>query len=140
MKGTKAALAAALVAAGLAGACGVETWAAQKAVTVSSFTRSLVLKQELGVPGREAVQVLKAFSPGAAAGRHTHPGEVVGYVLEGTLTLEVQGQAALTLKAGDSFFIPAGSAHDVRNTGKAPAKVLATYIVEKGKPIVTSVK
>lgn len=97
-------------------------------------------KQDLSAPGREAVQVLAEFAPGAAAGKHTHPGEELGYVLEGTLVLEVQGQPAVTLKAGDSFFVPAGVVHDGKNTGKGPAKVLATYVVEKGKPIATPVK
>ena len=134
----KLTLAAAFVASGMFGACGVETLEAQK--TVSSFTRTMIQRQDLGAPGREAVQILAEFSPGAATGKHTHPGEVMGYVLEGTIVLEIRGQKPVTLNAGDAYFIPAGAVHDQRNAGKDPAKVLATYIIEKGKPIATSVK
>ena len=80
------------------------------------------------------------FAPGVAARRHTHPGEELGYVLEGTLVLEVEGQPPVTLKAGDVFFVPAGVVHDGRNVGSGPAKVLATYIVERGKPVAMPVK
>jgi quercetin dioxygenase-like cupin family protein len=75
-----------------------------------------------------------------AAGKHTHPGEELGYVLEGTLLLEVAGQPPRTLKAGEAFFIPAGTVHDGKNVGSGPAKVLATYIVEKGKPVASPAK
>jgi quercetin dioxygenase-like cupin family protein len=61
-------------------------------------------------------------------------------VLEGTLTLELQGKPATTKKAGEAFIIPAGTVHNARNTSKAVAKVLATYIIEKGKPVATPVQ
>ena len=61
-------------------------------------------------------------------------------MLEGTLVLEIQGKPPVTLKAGDSFFVPAAVVHDGKNAGKGPLKVLATYIVEKGKPVATPVK
>ena len=80
------------------------------------------------------------FAPGVAAGKHTHPGEELGYVLEGALVLEIEGQPPVTLKAGDVFFVPAGVVHDGKNVGSGPAKVLATYIVERGKPVATPVK
>jgi len=106
----------------------------------AGFNRKLLQDQNLGVPDRHAVQVLAEFAPGVAAGRHTHPGEELGYVLEGTLLLEVAGQPPRTLKAGDTFFIPAGVVHDGKNVGGGSAKVLATYIVEKGKPVATPAK
>jgi quercetin dioxygenase-like cupin family protein len=104
------------------------------------FTRAILQKGDLSMPGHEAVQVRAEFDPGAAAGRHTHPGEEFTYILEGTLVLEVEGKAPVTLHAGDYFFVPAGIVHDGRNVGNAKAKVLATYIVEKGKPIATPAK
>ena len=67
--------------------------------------------------------------------RHTHPGEEIGYVLEGTLTLMVDGKPPLTVKQGESFFVPAGTIHDGKAEGAV--KVLATYVVEKGKPLAT---
>src|SRR3954465_10681478 len=104
------------------------------------FTRKMLQDQDMSVSDRHAVQVLAEFVPGGAAGRHTHPGEELGYVMEGTLQLEVEGQPPRTVKAGDTFFIPANTVHDGRNVGSGPAKVLATYIVEKGKPVATAAK
>lgn len=104
------------------------------------FTRKLLQDQEMSVADRHAVQVLAEFVPGGAAGSHTHPGEELGYVLEGTLQLDVAGQPPRTLKAGDTFFIPANTVHDGKNVGSGPAKVLATYIVEKGKPVALPAK
>lgn len=104
------------------------------------FTRKMLQDQDTSISDRHAVQVLAEFIPGGAAGRHTHPGEELGYVMEGTLQLEVEGQPPRTLKAGDVFFIPAGTVHDGKNVGSGPAKVLATYIVEKGKPVASPAK
>ena len=104
------------------------------------FTRKMLQDQNLSVSDRHAVQVVAEFTPGGVAGRHTHPGEEMGYVLEGTLELEVQGQAPRTVHAGETFFVPAGVVHDGKNVGSGPAKVLATYVVEKGKPVASPAK
>jgi quercetin dioxygenase-like cupin family protein len=104
------------------------------------FRRTEVQRGDLTIPGREVVQAIAEIPAGIAAGRHTHPGEEFGYVLEGTVVVEIDGQPAKTLKAGEAFIIPAGRVHDARNTSKATAKVLATYIIEKGKPVATPVK
>ncbi len=104
------------------------------------FKRIAVQDRDLSIPGRHAVQARAEFEPGGAIGRHTHPGEELSIVLEGTLVLEVQGQPAKTLKAGDSFFVPAGVVHAGKNPGQSRAIVFATYIVEKGKPVATLVK
>ena len=106
----------------------------------AGFTRHMLQDQNMSIAERHAVQVVAEFAPGVAAGKHTHPGEELGYVLEGTLQLEVTGQPPRTLKAGDAFFIPAGTVHDGKNVGGGPAKVLATYIVEKGKPVASPAK
>ena len=100
-----------------------------------AFKRTVIQKQDLSVSGREVVQAVAELPPGVAAGRHTHPGEEVGYLMEGTLTLMVEGKPPVIVKAGESFFVPAGVVHDGKNEGSATAKVLATYIVEKGKPL-----
>ena len=131
MKARKAAVAGAVIIAAVA----VLGYAQQP-----GFTRKLLQDQNLSVPERHAVQALAEFVPGGAAGRHTHPGEELGYVVEGTLLLEVDGQPARTLKAGDAFFVEAGKVHDGKNIGSGPAKVLATYIVEKGKPVASPAK
>ena len=137
MRKAKLTLAAAAVAAGLFGAWGIQTLEAQEK---PAFKRTPLQKHELTAHGREGVQVLAEFAPGAAAGKHTHPGEELGYVVEGTLELLIEGQPPRVVKAGEAFFVPAGVVHDGRNIGSGPAKVLATYIVEKGKPVASPAK
>ena len=80
------------------------------------------------------------FAPGAAFGRHLHPGAEIAYVLEGTLEYQLEGKPPVTLKAGEALFIPAGTIHAAKNVGTGNAAELATYIVEKGKPLVVMVK
>lgn len=104
------------------------------------FTRTVLQTQDISAPGRDIVQARAEFVPGGAAGRHTHPGEEIGYILEGTLQLEIDGKPPVVLKAGDAFFVPAGVVHDGKNIGSVPAKVLATYVVEKGKPVASPAK
>jgi quercetin dioxygenase-like cupin family protein len=129
-----------IVAAGLAlvaltGTLGVQVLNAQQA----AFKRTILQRGDISVPGREAVTAQADIPAGVRVGRHTHPGEEVGYVLEGTLVLEVEGKPPVTLKAGDTFLVEAGRPHDGTNEGKTTTKVLATYIVEKGKPLATPV-
>jgi quercetin dioxygenase-like cupin family protein len=102
--------------------------------------RTDLQRHDLSAPGREAIQVRVGFAPGAAFPRHTHPGEEIVYVLEGALEYQVEGKAPVTLKAGDVLFIPAGTIHAAKNVGKTNGAELATYVVEKGKPLVTLVK
>jgi quercetin dioxygenase-like cupin family protein len=95
---------------------------------------------DLSVPGREVVQVRVDFAPGVVAPRHKHPGEEIVYAIEGLLEYSVEGRPPVTLKAGEVLFIPAGAVHAVKNVGSGNAAELATYIVEKGKPLVVPVK
>jgi len=106
----------------------------------TGFKRTVVQQGDLSAPGREVVQAIAELQPGGQSGRHTHPGEEVAYILEGTIELEMQGKPAMAKKAGDAFLVPAGTAHNAKNTGKTVAKVLGTYIVEKGKPLATPVQ
>src|SRR4051812_18590997 len=103
-------------------------------------TRTDLQRHDLSAPGREVVQVIVAFDPGVTAPRHTHPGEEIIYVLEGSLEYQVEGKPPVTLKPGEVLFIPAGTIHSARNVGSGKGAELATYIVEKGKPLVTVVK
>src|SRR5215218_4418037 len=102
----------------------------------SGIGRTDVLRHDLGETGREVLQVRVDFAPGAAFGMHTHPGEEVAYVLEGSLEYQFEGKLPITLKAGDSLFISAGTPHAARNVGSVDAAELATYLVEKGRPLV----
>jgi quercetin dioxygenase-like cupin family protein len=101
--------------------------------------RTILLRtDDPGSPMYEAVMGIAEIAPGAMAGRHRHPGVEIGYVLEGSVTLEHEGQPAKALKAGDSFKNEPG-VHNARNTGTTPVKILAVYLVEKGKPLAEAV-
>ena len=106
----------------------------------AGIKRTDLQRHDLSVPGREAVQVRVDIDPGVAFGKHTHPGEEIIYVIEGTLEYEIEGKPPVTLKAGDVLFIPAGTIHSAKNPGSGIGSELATYIVEKGKPLLTLVK
>jgi len=103
----------------------------------SGVKRTDLQRHDLSTPEREAIQVRVDLAPGVAFGKHTHPGEEIIYVLEGALEYEVEGKPPVTLKAGDVLFIPAGAVHSARNVGNVTGSELATYIVEKGKPLLT---
>ena len=98
--------------------------------------RTDLQRHDLSAPGREVVQVRVDIAPGVAFGRHSHPGEEIVYVLGGSLEYRVEGRPPVTLKAGDVLFIPAGTIHAAKNVGSGNGAELATYIVEKGKPLV----
>lgn len=106
----------------------------------TGFSRTMLQDQDLSITGQHVVQARAEFQPGVASGRHTHPGEEIGYVLDGHLEVTIEGKPPIVVKAGETFFIPAGLVHEGRNAGTTVAKVLATYIVEKGKPVSTPVK
>ena len=102
--------------------------------------RTPLQQHDLSTPGREVVQVRVDFDPGYAFPRHTHPGEEIIYVLEGTLEYEIEGQPTVSVKPGEVLFVPAGRIHSARNVGSGNGAELATYVVEKGKPLITLVK
>jgi len=106
----------------------------------NGVTRTDLQRHDISAPGREAIQVRVDLAPGVAFGKHTHHGEEVIYVLEGTLEYQIEDKPPVTLKAGEVLFIPAGTVHSARNPGSVTGSELATYIVEKGKPLVTLVK
>ncbi|WP_413993720.1 cupin domain-containing protein [Labrys okinawensis] len=102
----------------------------------AGITRTELQRHDLSTPGREMVQARIDFAPGASFPRHSHPGEEIIYVLEGSLEYEVAGKPPLTLQAGGVLFIPAGVVHSARNVGHGNAAELGTYLAEKGKPLV----
>ena len=102
--------------------------------------RTDLQQHDLSVPGREVVQVRVDIAAGVLAPNHSHPGEEIVYVIEGLLEYQLEGKSPVTLRAGEVLFIPAGTIHSAKNVGSINAAELATYIVEKGKPLVTLVK
>jgi quercetin dioxygenase-like cupin family protein len=106
----------------------------------SGIKRTDLQRHDLSIHGREAIQVRIDFAEGTAFGKHKHPGEEIIYVIEGLLEYQVEGKPPVTLKAGDVLFVPAGTVHAAKNVGHGNAAELATYIVEKGKPLLVLVK
>jgi quercetin dioxygenase-like cupin family protein len=99
--------------------------------------RTDLQQHDLSVPGREVVQACVDIGPEAPLVKHTHPGEEIIYILEGSLEYQIEGQLPKTFGAGDALTVPAGVVHAVRNVGNGNAAELATYVVEKGKPLLT---
>lgn len=102
-----------------------------------AIARTDLQRHDLSVAGHEAIQTRVDFAPGAIAPRHRHPGEEIVFILRGTLEYRLDGQPPVTLNPGNVLFIPAGAVHAVRNVGTGVASELATYIVEKGRPLIT---
>ena len=102
--------------------------------------RTELQRHDLSVPGREVLQVRVELEPGVTFPLHSHPGEEIIYVLEGVWEYQVEGKGAMTLEAGDVLFIPAGVKHGAKNVGTGNGSELATYIVEKGRPLVVLAK
>jgi quercetin dioxygenase-like cupin family protein len=94
--------------------------------------------QKFDVPGTnyETVIGIAEIVPNVTIGRHSHPGPESGFMLEGEMVLLIDGQSEKTLRVGESYQVPPGAIHDAR-TGPQGAKVIATYVVEKGKPLAT---
>jgi quercetin dioxygenase-like cupin family protein len=104
-------------------------------VSLGDIKRTNLLRNDLSAAGREVIQVLVEFGPGVTAARHSHPGEELVYVTEGSLEYQLAGSPPVIIKAGEALFIPQGTPHAVKNVGAGKAAELATYIVEKGKPL-----
>jgi quercetin dioxygenase-like cupin family protein len=84
--------------------------------------------------GYSTISAVVAIAPGGCAGRHNHPGIESTYVMEGALTLKVDGKPEQVFKAGDSLQIAPSVIHDACNQGTQPVKFVVYYVVEKGKP------
>jgi quercetin dioxygenase-like cupin family protein len=101
--------------------------------------RTMLQRIDIG-NNMEVILGIAEIAPGGAVGRHTHFGVETGYALAGQSSLEVEGEPPKLLNAGDSYVIPAGKVHDAKVVGDVPAKVLAVYVVEKGRPLATPAK
>lgn len=124
---------AAAAVAGLALALAAASALAQ----APGIQREVLRRSVLEGGEREMLLVKVVIAPGAAAGRHVHPGIETGWLVEGEAEMEVEGEAPRRLAAGDSYLVPAGRVHDARAVGTRPVTVIATFVVERGKPLAT---
>jgi quercetin dioxygenase-like cupin family protein len=100
--------------------------------------REFLLQEDLAIPGYQIVLTEATLAVGAREGRHTHPGTLVGHMIEGELTLEQEGKPTVVLRPGDSVLVQPGQVHEGINTGDVPVKALVTFVVEKDKPLSTA--
>ena len=115
--------------------------AAQQApVAPSPIKRTPIGKVEVPGSNYEVITAMVEIQPGFKAGRHTHPGTVQAQVLEGEFMIQFDDQPERTFKAGQSVEVPNAAIHNEGAVGSAPAKLIAVYVVEKGKPLVSPVK
>ena len=98
--------------------------------------RTDLQRHDLSVAGWETLQALVSFAPGASFPKHRQPGEEIIYVTSGSIEYVVEGSPPVTVTAGEVLFVPDGAVHSARNVGAGPAAELATYVLEKGKPLV----
>jgi quercetin dioxygenase-like cupin family protein len=103
----------------------------------ATLKRTEIQRGPLSIPGREMVQVRTEIPVGVASGWHTHPGEEVGYIIAGTVRMEIRDRPTLILNAGDGFLIPPRVPHNALDLGPDTGMMLSTYIVEVGLPIAT---
>jgi quercetin dioxygenase-like cupin family protein len=108
-------------------------------VQVPGLKRTDLQRHDLSIPGRELIQNRVDIAPDAPPVRHKHPGEEIIYVIEGTLEYVIDGREPATYNAGEVLLVPPETVHSVRNVGSQGAAELATYIVEKGKPLLVLV-
>ena len=101
--------------------------------------RQFLIEDDSAIPGHQILLTEASLGVGEREGRHTHPGTLIGYLLEGELTLEREGEPTVVLKPGDSILVKPGQIHEGINTGDVPVKALATFVVEKDKPLSTPV-
>ena len=107
---------------------------------VPGLTRTDLQRHDLSIPGHEVIQNRVDITPDAPPVRHKHPGEEIIYVLKGTLEYSIDGREPATFNPGEVLLVPPETVHSVRNIGGGNAAELATYIVEKGKPLVVLVE
>ncbi len=103
----------------------------------ATLKRTEIQRSDSSIPGREIVQVRTEIPVGVSSGWHTHPGEEVGYIVQGTVRMQIEGHRTLTLNAGDGFLIPPGTPHNATDLGPEVGQMLSTYIVDPDRPIAT---
>ncbi len=120
----------------LCGALAIAAGTASAQTPPAGIRRAEVRRHDLAGTNHEAIQMTLELDPGIEVAYHTHPGIEASYIVDGSVTLTVRGQAPQVITAGGSFMVPAGTVHAAKN-GAGVSKVFITYIVEKGKPLAT---
>ena len=109
--------------------------------SAAAIKRDTVLKQDMTIPGREVIMAEVELPPGTSEGLHRHPSaELFGFVVNGTIEVEIEGKPKQTLKAGDHFYFAPGVVHQDANRSSSPATTYVVFVAEKGKLLTESAK
>ena len=115
----------------------------RNATTLDALTgrlkRTVLQRAASSIPHRDIVQVRTEIPVGVQSGWHIHPGEEVGYIVQGAVEMQVQGRPSVTLKAGEAFLITPRTPHNARDLGPETGVMLSTYLVDPGEPLATLV-
>lgn len=119
--------------------------AAAGTLAVAAVAQDAIVRaplQKSDYPGTAHVSHLMkvTVAPGGVVAPHTHPGIEMGYVVAGEAVMSIAGQPDRTIKAGDSYLVPAGVVHSAKSTGSVPIEIIGTFVVEKGKPLASAAK
>ena len=116
-----------------------ERTAKRRVCIIGAGVSGLVAAKVFAAAGREIVVVLTEIPCGVESGWHIHPGEEVGYILEGTVEMMIKDESTLTLHSGDGFLIPPDTPHNALDVGPDAGQMLSTYLVAPGAPLATFV-
>jgi quercetin dioxygenase-like cupin family protein len=108
------------------------------AAPAATFKRTELQRVASHIPGTLIVQGLAEIPEGVASGRHSHPGEEVGYIVRGDVAMEFDDRPTIELHTGDPFLIPPNTIHNARNIGTVTTKMLSTYFIDETKPVATT--
>jgi len=110
--------------------------AQQPAGTPPTAPIKRTILQKADVPGTnlEIIYATVEISAGFKAGRHNHPGVVMGQIIDGDFWLQLDGQPEQVFRAGESLTLPDRAVHNEGALDK-PVKLNVVYVVEKGKPL-----
>lgn len=129
----------AVIVVGIAAFAGWAGRAGSAAAQQPTVTRTVLLQRDLPTPGYAMAMVAVNLPVGSREGRHMHPGTLVAHVAQGALTLDYEGKPTTTYNVGETFTVDPGKVHEGMNKGAVPAKLIATFVFEKDKPMTTPV-
>jgi quercetin dioxygenase-like cupin family protein len=120
----------------------IHTWATDVTPTSAEQVAELMRRDLIGAPGKEVLMITVKYLAGAASLPHRHDAQVFVYVLEGEVTMQLQGQAPVTLRPGQSFYEGPNDIHEVSANASqtAPARILVFMVKDKGEPASRAVR
>lgn len=104
---------------------------AQPAISIKVLLKTTLT----GDDNKEVVMASAEFPVGGTTGLHTHPGDEYATVIEGSVEILIDGQPPKQVKAGQSYHNARGLVHETINSGSGIARIVSTFVVDKGQPV-----